>query len=312
VLASHYSITNKLGGTLAVLSATLTNGTNVILITGPRAAGHQYVLVVNGLRDVSAAANPTVANGHIGIDQETLLFTYNWVWRYDESGANLQTAWRDPAYDDSAWPSGLGLLGFESGGAGLPVPILTTLRPPELAGITDYFRTRFNFAGDLATSVLRLRHAIDDGAVFYLNGEEVHRIRVPEGQNYTTLSPQAVETQIEGPFILPTTALVSGNNVLAAEVHQNVRISEDVVFGAELVQAFPATPSLPVGPNLVVEGASGGFSLGWDASDFALEQADSPAGPWKFVPNPTLPHVVLTTSAAKFYRLTGSSTGADQ
>src|SRR4051812_23099838 len=32
------------------------------------------------------------------------------TWRYDQSGADLGTAWRSATYDDSAWPSGKALL----------------------------------------------------------------------------------------------------------------------------------------------------------------------------------------------------------
>jgi len=28
------------------------------------------------------------------------------VWSYDDTGADLGTAWREPAYNDSAWPTG--------------------------------------------------------------------------------------------------------------------------------------------------------------------------------------------------------------
>jgi hypothetical protein len=256
------------------------------------------------VRDVSATGNLAPPNGHTGIDYEKVLFTYTWVWRYNESGTDLGTAWREAGYDDSAWPEGPGLLGFD-GGASLPAPILTPLIPPEFIGVTDYFRTHFNFSGDPANAVLRLRHAIDDGAVFYLNGQEVHRNRVPEGQNYATFTTRAVETEIEGPFLLPTTALVAGDNVLAGEVHQNSGVSADVVFGAELVQAFPAQPSAPVGPTLTLHRTLVGLALTWDAPDFALEHASALDGPWNFVSQPAVPYLVSLTNAAQFYRLRG-------
>ena len=43
------------------------------------------------------------------------------VWKYSDDGTDLGTAWREPNFDDSAWPSGPAGLGFGNRG------ILTTL-----------------------------------------------------------------------------------------------------------------------------------------------------------------------------------------
>lgn len=53
--------------------------------------------------------------------------------------------------------------------ASLPAPKIT---PIALGPTTYYFRTRFAFAGDTNGLVLVLRHVVDDGAVFWLNGRE--------------------------------------------------------------------------------------------------------------------------------------------
>ena len=64
------------------------------------------------------------------------------AWRYDDTGTDLGTAWRAPGYDDSAWPSGAGLLAFNAGV--LPAPTGTALAADRT---TYYFRTSFNFSG---------------------------------------------------------------------------------------------------------------------------------------------------------------------
>ena len=63
------------------------------------------------------------------------LIQFTNIWKYDASGNNLGTAWRtnSPAYNDSAWASGPGLLASEDGmapylvhvpsGIGTPLPI---------------------------------------------------------------------------------------------------------------------------------------------------------------------------------------------
>jgi hypothetical protein len=60
-----------------------------------------------------------------------------------------------------------------------PYPFNT---PLTLAGQrTYYFRTTFTVANLASFSALQLDHAIDDAAVFYLNGEEFYRFNLPEG-----------------------------------------------------------------------------------------------------------------------------------
>jgi hypothetical protein len=41
------------------------------------------------------------------------------TWEYDASGSDLGTAWREPAFDDSAWSSGQGL--FRAGNVTAPI-----------------------------------------------------------------------------------------------------------------------------------------------------------------------------------------------
>ena len=42
------------------------------------------------------------------------LVEYTNVWKYSATGTDLGTGWRSNSFDDSAWPSGRGILGFES------------------------------------------------------------------------------------------------------------------------------------------------------------------------------------------------------
>lgn len=152
------------------------------------------------------------------------------VWRYNQSGANLGTAWKEPGFNDSAWPSGASLLAMES--AELPEPVRTVLT---LGPTTFYFRRQFNYSGP-ASATLRLLTVIDDGAVLYLNGNEIWRNRVSGNPpTSATLADSNVSDAVqEGPFDLFVTNLIQGANTLAAEVHQSAVASSDVVFGLVL------------------------------------------------------------------------------
>ncbi|MFC1759247.1 hypothetical protein ACFL2H_10850, partial [Planctomycetota bacterium] len=77
---------------------------------------------------------------------------------------------------------------------------------------------------------------VDDGFVVYLNGEEVVRVGMPNGNiDFDTFANRNVnEAQVEGPFAMPSNLFVDGVNVFAVEVHQTALNSSDLVFGLEL------------------------------------------------------------------------------
>jgi hypothetical protein len=151
-------------------------------------------------------------------------------WRYDQSGANLGSDWRKPDYDDSAWASGPGVLGYRTGV--LAEPIRT---PLTLGRWTYYFRVPFVLANPAQATNLQLRVLVDDGGVFYLNGVEVYRQKMPEGEiAFTTPAVNVGDPPITGPHSLQVINLVAGTNWLAAEVHQWNLDSSDIVCGAEL------------------------------------------------------------------------------
>lgn len=203
---------------------------------------------------VSAQVGGTPGAKNFPVTQSVTGTTTNLVaisasWRYEQSGTDLGTNWSQANFDDSAWPSGQALLAVETCGC-LPEPIRTTLT---LGQTTYYFRTRFNYAGDPATAILWLRHVIDDGAVVYLNGGEVWRIGMPAGAiAYTNFASRGItDGAYEGPFTVPSGALVNGTNVLAVEVHQNSAASTDITFGLELNESHPAATGGAAAPAAV-------------------------------------------------------------
>lgn len=160
------------------------------------------------------------------------------VWKYEQSNNLDSVNWKVPAYDDSAWPSGAALLYSETNA--LVAPRNT---PLTLGRTTYYFRTRFNFSGSTVGLSLTFSNRVDDGAVFYLNGAEVQRLRMPVAPtpisytNFATGSPSSGDATSFDVFSISgdaLTNLVSGTNVLAVEVHQASATSSDIVFGAAL------------------------------------------------------------------------------
>jgi hypothetical protein len=222
-------------------------------------------------------------------------------WRYENTGKDLGTNWTAKTFNDTAWPQGFALLAAETGAT--PVPIRTTLVRANAAGeniITDYFRTHFTFTGTPANTQLKLRHVVDDGLVMYINGTEVYRIRVAAGQTYTTLAGDH-ENAYEGPFDIPSTALVSGDNVIAVEVHQTSATSSDVVFGIEL-QAVVTGPSTAAPKFTAVSRTGTNLNLTWTGTGI-LQSATAVAGPWTDVANAQSPFTAAISGVARFYRL---------
>ncbi|MBI5385136.1 MAG: lamin tail domain-containing protein [Verrucomicrobia bacterium] len=165
------------------------------------------------------------------------------IWKYEQSGADLGTAWITTNFNDSAWLSGPALLADETCGC-LPEPI----RTPLTVGVdktTFYFRTTFTYSSNVANASLSLRHVVDDGLIVYLNGVEAYRIGMPTGAvtSATTSSRSVGDAVYEGPFSIPATSLLLGTNVLAVEVHQQATNSTDVTFGLQLDDSFTVTNS---------------------------------------------------------------------
>src|ERR1039458_3580229 len=149
------------------------------------------------------------------------------VWRYDQSGSNDGTVWRGPAYNDSAWQQGAAFFGA------YPAPIQT---PLTLGGgrITYYFRTHFNFPSGTVGFALVASNYLDDGAVFYLNGTEVGRVRMANGVvGYQTPAASADGGPVQV-LTFSSGSLVQGDNVLAVEVHQTTPTNSDILFGMSL------------------------------------------------------------------------------
>ncbi|MBL9166584.1 MAG: lamin tail domain-containing protein [Verrucomicrobiales bacterium] len=156
-------------------------------------------------------------------------------WKYDDSGTNYTKVWRENAFDDSSWKQGAGLFGVST--STLTAPIKT---PLPLGFRTYYFRKSFTLPADPQKVTLRVRHYLDDGAVYYLNGAEALRVNVsaffPIGAlpPTQTASRDIPDATFELPLNLPTTNLVTGENLIAVQVHQRANASPDVVFGAQL------------------------------------------------------------------------------
>lgn len=173
------------------------------------------------------------------------------VWKYLDNGTDQGTAWRAPAFDDSAWAMGPAQLGYGDGDEATLIGF-----GPEINNkyITTYFRRAFAVTNAASLTDVTLRLLRDDGGIVYLNGIEVFRSNMPEGPaNYLTLASTSAGSPDESTFFpasLPAGLLLEGANWLAAEIHQNAPVSSDLSFDLELV-AQSQSPSSNRPPTVV-------------------------------------------------------------
>ncbi|MFT5522638.1 MAG: hypothetical protein ACI9HK_000582, partial [Pirellulaceae bacterium] len=100
---------------------------------------------------------------------------------------------------------------------------------------SSYYRHEFQFDGTPILTTLQLTSIVDDGAVFYLNGTEIHRQNMPAGAvgHTTQASGEVAGLKLSPVVVIPGDDLVVGTNVLAVELHQAAG-STDAYFGAQL------------------------------------------------------------------------------
>ncbi|MEM7392359.1 MAG: Ig-like domain-containing protein, partial [Verrucomicrobiota bacterium] len=82
-------------------------------------------------------------------------------WRYNDSGVDLGTAWKETGFNDGGWLLGPARLGY-----GLDGEVTTINAGPP----TTYYRRSFNIPDPSLLNELVVRIQRDDGAVVYLNG----------------------------------------------------------------------------------------------------------------------------------------------
>ncbi|MDB6151854.1 MAG: hypothetical protein JWL90_307, partial [Chthoniobacteraceae bacterium] len=186
------------------------------------------------------------------ITENPIVMDASTQWKYNISIQPAVTVWTASDLDDTGWLTGPAPLGHSDSTA-LPVPIRTDLGAT--TRVTCYFRKQFDYNGPLGPgTILKLRQYIDDGVVFYLNGQELQRTRVGAGfaDQYSQTAnglviTAAIEPSATSWFTVPSTALKTGSNVLAASVHQGPGETTDYIFGAELQISYS-----PIGGSVVI------------------------------------------------------------
>ncbi len=161
------------------------------------------------------------------------LLAYGTSWKYLDNGTNQGTVWRGTGFNDGSWASGNAQLGY---GDGDEATVVSYGSNASNKYVTTYFRKTISVINpgiftSIAGSVKR-----DDGIAIYVNGTEVYRNNLAAAATYTTLATLASDDGATvQTFNFSPSAFVSGNNVIAVEIHQNSVTSTDISFDLQLV-----------------------------------------------------------------------------
>jgi hypothetical protein len=303
------------GGDLTIVRAVVTNGTNILITTSPRTANVDYSLIIDPSAFADINGNSTIG-ANIPFPVELILLSFDGTaWKYENSGIDMGDDWRNvPEFDDSAWADGISVFDVKRGTtpratiAGFTVrTVLMLTNNASTNNIpTTYFRTHFTLPTDPdQVTRLRLRTLADDADVTYLNnGPELRRSTrytgTPDIFEYCT--GNISDATIEGPFTLPTTSLVAGENLIAASLHQDGATSSDSTFAYELTATINR---FQTGPRLTITYNGANIQITWtNPSDklYSATSANAPPGSWTLVGTGGSA-TVATSGVAKFFTL---------
>lgn len=170
-----------------------------------------------------------------------------WSYRYDGTGQGEE--WREKDFDDSGWESAPAPLGFPEDEERPEFGTVSTgIEDRDDSGAsppTAYFRHEFEIdelsaIGDIG----KLRFGVDDSVILYLNGNEIARFNLPDGE----ISPEDYVEDLTDEDIADEDEYVEiyldeeqlshlreGENILAAEVHQDDAYSSDLYWDMEFM-----------------------------------------------------------------------------
>lgn len=200
-------------------------------------------------------------------------------WKYLDDGSNQGTNWKEFSFDDSNWKTGNAQFGYGDGDENTLVSYGSNSSDKY---ITTYFRSEFNITNIDNIISLTFNLLRDDGAIVYLNGNEVVRSNMADGSvSYNTLATATIGGADETNFFSFTSgnnSLQIGKNILAVEIHQVNNSSSDISFDLELLATKNIAGALPQLIDSV--------SFGRQTADISYGRIQS-TNSWAFFSDPT-------------------------
>ncbi len=212
------------------------NAVNWVCYTTQR-EDHSWARLPDGSEDWDEVARGTPGSTNLRLEeQSTVLVEKGATWSYLDSGEYPGDDWTTEGFDDDTWASGTAPLGYgDSQTTQVSYGDNSSDKHP-----TTWFRLGFSMEGDLLerSDGMDLDLRVDDGCVVWINGEELMRQAMPDGDisadSYASATASGDgETSYAG-YSYGTDRLVAGANVVAVEVHQANATSSDITIDLQL------------------------------------------------------------------------------
>ena len=149
----------------------------------------------------------SVSNGY----SQTDFISFGANWNYYDLGqeppiqVSDSSTWMMSTYTDSTWNAGPAQLGYGDGDEQTTLASSTE---------TAYFRHSFHVSDADTYSIINLHLIYDDGAVVYLNGDEIWRVNMPAGPiNYNSFASSNSGDNAIANTAVSASSLVDGNNI---------------------------------------------------------------------------------------------------
>jgi hypothetical protein len=164
------------------------------------------------------------------------------VWRYEDSGADQGTAWRQRVFNDAAWSTNAAQLGY---GQGDERTVVSYGLDDFEKHTTTYFRKQFTRPTSVTWTNVALRVCFTDGVAVYLNGTEVLRRNLAPAAPFNQLA-SASNAERQNYWIsvpINPALIVSGANTVAVELHRFDPSGPDLSFDLQLAEGFVDLPT---------------------------------------------------------------------
>ena len=156
-------------------------------------------------------------------------------WKYLDTGAAPEENWFSADFDDSQWKSGQAPLGYGDDDIKQEVSFGGDSDDKH---VTTFFRRTIDIDDALAAIQFQIQVICDDGCVAYINGKELFRHNMPQGEfTDETTTPSTTQAGMERhkfTFVAAPEKLKSGVNTIAVRVHQRSKDSSDLAFDMSL------------------------------------------------------------------------------
>jgi galactose oxidase len=229
---------NTSGNVSAVdLSLSVDGGTHWAPIASGVVNTGAYTWQVPDLPTTQAMVRVSRAGGGAPVDVSNDVFSISTVrretpipwhstWKFRDNGQDPGATWTSAGYNDSAWLSGAGQLGY---GDGDEVTVLTRTSPSQTS---VYFRKKVTVSGTVTSATLSVLY--DDGLVVYVNGAPVLYRNVDANATAHAKYANAGTENASATMALAPGVFVQGENTVAVMVKQVGATSPDLTFDLSL------------------------------------------------------------------------------